>query len=111
MSDRLTVAELAAIAETAKVVEALPDRRVIFEYEFPNGLCGNRLQIARQSDGTVTVTIGDYTTALTVGLPAAQCRKLVAAFATEAGLWPGDCDYDIKAAQAEVGKPHNGALA
>lgn len=101
MSDRLTVAEI------AKRLAEWPDRRPIFTHQ---NSVGDKLLIVRESDGSVTVTIGTFGSAASIGVTAAQCRKLVASFAIESGLWPGDCDCDIKAAQAEVGKPHGGPV-
>lgn len=98
------------------------ERRNIFAYTPPDSNYPPYISINREADGSVTVTVRDgsataygvvpYKVAgptATITVPAPQLQKLVAAFALEPDLWPG-CDCDIKAARAEVGKPHGGPV-
>lgn len=93
----------------------MSERRVIFEY-IP---VGEYLSIVRETDGSVSLTVNGGLSTACLSIPAAQWRKLVAAFALEPDLWPGaDPAYDAKRgipspmwAPTDAGKPHGDPLA
>lgn len=74
------------VAEVKERLNQLPERRKIFGYE--HGLA--RLSIVRESDGSVSLTVCNVgSDPVSVGVPAAQWRKMIGAFAIEPDLWPG----------------------
>lgn len=95
-------------AQVKERLDQLPERRKIFTYE--HGLAV--FAIVRESDGSVSVTVSNVgADPVTVGVPAAQWRKLIGKFATERDLWPG-AEYSRPWYEdTEVGKPSGGTLA
>lgn len=101
--------ECPPIAEVKECLDQLPERRKIFTYD--QSAFGQVMAIVRESDGSVSVTLRTYSGTVTMGVPAAQWRKMIAAFAIEPDLWPG-AEYSRPwYEETEAGNPHGDPLA